>query len=278
VKRKRSSSRKSRGFYQKLNQDDIFFLASALSFNFLICIIPLLLVILSILGFFLHSYQDTLYYIQGYIERMLPYASPKMTKSILNLVKDRKLVGLIGFLGLLWAATRLFGSIRTVLDKTLEVSWPHGYLREKLYDLFMVFVSGLLFLISIIASTIWDLIRSFPEKIGIVLPEWFKIPFWGRLVGLGGGYFFSVLLFLVLYLFLPSRRPRKGVALISSLLIAGLWEAVKYLFRVYVNLINNFTTVYGSLGLLVVFIFWIYYSCLIFVIGGEIIWFLERRR
>lgn len=278
MKGKGRSSRQSKGFYQKLEADHIFFLASGLAFNFLICFIPFILVILSVLGYFLHSSQEVLGYIRIYVEKMLPYASPRMSSNIVNLIEDRKWVGLIGFLGLIWTATRLFSSTRTVLDKTLEVSWPHGYLKEKLYDLMMVCVSGLLFLISIIMTGVIDLIKSFPDRLGIQLPGLLWIQGWGRLIGLTGGYLFSVLMFFILFRFLPSRRPSNRVALITSLLIAGLWDVAKYLFRLYVNLLNNFTAIYGSLGLLVVFIFWIYYSCLILVIGGEVVWILERRK
>ena len=278
MNRKRTSSKRSIGFYQKLENDDIFFLASGLAFNLLVCFVPLLLVILSILGFFLHSSQDILGYIKGYLERMLPNASPRMTSNILNLIKDRKLVGLIGFLGLLWAATRLFGSIRTVLDKTLESTFQHGYLKENLYNLFMVLITGLFFLISIVLTSIFDLIKSFPERIGIPLPGIFNFQLGAKLLGLGVGYFFSVLMFFVLFRFMPSRRPSQRIALVTSFLVAGLWEIAKYLFRLYVNFINNFTAVYGSLGLLVVLFFWVYYSCLIFVIGGELIWLFQKQK
>jgi membrane protein len=278
MRRKRPAPRKPKGFFTKIQDDQIFFLASGLAFNFLICFIPLIMVILSILGFFLYSSQEVLWYVRMYLERLLPNASPKMTATILNLIKDRKLVGLIGFLGLLWAATRLFSSTRTVLDKTLEISWPHGYLKEKLYDLLMVCVAGLLFLFSMVMSGIFDLIKSFPDRLGIHLPRLFQVPWPGRIIGLGGGYLFSVLMFFILFRFLPSRRPSNRVALVTSLLVAVLWDVAKTLFRLYVNLLNNFTAIYGSLGLLVVFMFWIYYSCLILVLGGEIIWILERRK
>ncbi len=278
MRRKRSSARKSKGFLKKIQDDQIFFLASGLAFNFLVCFIPLILVILSILGFFLYSSHEVLGYVRVYLERMLPGASPKMTANIMNLIRDRKLVGLIGFLGLLWAASRLFSSTRTVLDKTLGISWPHGYLKEKLYDLFMVCVSGLLFLFSILMTGIFDLIKSLPERIGIHLPALLRIPWSGRLVGIVGGYLFSVLMFFILFHFLPSRRPSSRVVLLTSLLIAGLWDIAKTLFRLYVNLSNSFMAIYGSLGLLVVFMFWIYYSCLILVLGGEIIWIFERRK
>jgi membrane protein len=276
--RKRTSSKRSIGFYQKLENDDIFFLASGLAFNLLVCFIPLLLVILSIFGYFLHSSQDILGYIKGYLERMLPNASPRMTSNILNLIKDRKLVGLIGFLGLLWTATRLFGSIRTVLDKTLESTLQRGYLKENLHNLVMVLITGLFFLSSIVLTSIFGLIKTFPERIGIPWPGIFHFQWAAKLVGLGVGYFFSVLMFFILFRFMPSRRPSNRIALVTSLLVAGLWEIAKYLFRLYVNFINNFTAVYGSLGLLVVLFFWVYYSCLIFVIGGELIWLFQKRK
>jgi membrane protein len=276
MKRSRRSYKKPKGFFKKLGGDNIFFLASGLAFNLLICFIPLLLVILSILGFFLYSSHEIMEYLRIYLDKMLPLSSSKITANILHLIKTRKLMGLIGFLGLVWAATYLFSSIRTVLDKTLEISWPHGYLKEKLVDLFMVFVSGLLFLLSILLTGFFDLIKSFPGRLGINLPELFQIHRWGRLIGLGGGYLFSVLLFFILFRFLPSRRPSNRVALITSLLIAGLWDLAKHLFRLYVNYLNNFTGIYGSLGLLVVFILWIYYSCLIFVLGGEILWLQKK--
>jgi membrane protein len=212
-----------------------------------------------------------------YIEKMLPHSSSKLTAGILNLVKDRKLVGIIGFLGLTWASTQLFGSIRTVLDKTLNISCPYGFFRQKLTDLILVVISGFLFLISIVFSGIVDLIRSLPDRVGLALPEIFQTPWYGRLISIGGGFAFSFLLFFIIYRFLPSRRPTNWEALLTAILIAGLWDGAKVLFRMYVNLIHNFTTVYGSFGLLVVFIFWIYYSCLIFVLGGEILW-LQRRR
>jgi membrane protein len=270
------SSKKSKGLYQKLEADHIFFLASGLAFNFFTCFIPLLLVILSGLGFFLHSSQEMLEHVRTYIQKMLPYASPRITANIFNVIKDRKWVGIIGFLGLLWTATRLFSSIRTVLDLTLENRAKHGYLREKLHDLWMVFITGLLFLASTLFSGLLDIIKTFPDRLGLSVI--FSLRWWGGLIGFSGGYLLSILMFLVLFRFLPTQKPKSSTAIKISLLIGTFWEIAKYLFRLYVNLINNFTAIYGSLGLLVIFLLWVYYSSLIFVLGGELIWYSERRR
>jgi membrane protein len=251
-------------------------MASGLAFNFLVCFIPLILVVLSVLGFFLHSSQEILNYVRTYLGRMLPQASPKLTANILNLVKDRQIVGIVGFIGLIWAAMRLFASIRIVLNKTLEIVSHHGYLREKLHDLLYVLITGILFLLSILLSGIFDLIRTIPAKLG--LPPLLDLKWWGWTAGILVAYLFSVLMFLILFRFLPSKKPSTRAALLAALLIAGLWEMAKYLFRLYVDFINGFAAIYGSLGLLVVFIVWIYYSCLLFVLGGEIMWLLSKER
>ncbi len=263
-------SLKSRGLIRKLDQDDVFFLASGLAFDFLICFIPLILVILSVLGFFLHSSREILDYVRTYLVRILPQSSPRLTANIMNLVKDRQIVGLVGFIGLIWTAMRLFGSIRSVLNKTLEITSQHGYLRDKFHDLLYVVITGILFLLSIVLSGIFGLIRTIPAKLG--LPPLLDLKWWGWTAGILVAYFFSVLMFFILFRFLPSKKPASRAAFMSALLIAGLWEMAKYLFRLYVDFINGFTAIYGSLGLLVVFILWIYYSCLLFVLGGELMW------
>ena len=268
--------RKSRGLIQKLDQDDVFFLASGLAFNFLICFIPLILVILSVLGFFLHSSQEVLNYVRTYLIQMLPQASSKLIANILNVIKNRQIVGLLGFLGLIWTAMNLFSSVKTVLNKTLEVVSHHSYFREKIHDLIYVMITGILFLLSIVLSGIFDLIRTLPVKLG--LPPLLDLKWWGWTAGILVAYIFSALMFFVLFRFLPSKKPSTRAAIFSALLIAGLWELAKYFFRIYVNFINSFAAVYGSLGLLVVFIVWIYYSCLLFVLGGEIMWILSRER
>jgi len=261
---------------QKLDQDDVFFMASGLAFNFLICFIPLILVILSGLGFFLHSSQEILNYVRTYLVRMLPQASPRLTANILNVIKDRQIVGLLGFLGLIWTSMNLFSSIRNVLNRTLEIVSHHSYFREKLHDLLYVLITGILFLLSIVLSGIFDLIRTIPVKLG--LPPLLDLKWWGWTAGILVAYLFSVLMFFILFRFLPTRRPSTRAAVFSALLVACLWEMAKYLFRIYVNFINSFAAVYGSLGLLVVFIVWIYCSCLLFVLGGEIMWILSKER
>jgi membrane protein len=47
------------------------------------------------------------------------------------------------------------------------------------------------------------------------------------------------------------------------------------LFGWYVLHLGRFSTVYGSLGTLAIFFFWVYYSSAILILGGEVAFLLE---
>ena len=82
-----------------------------------------------------------------------------------------------------------------------------------------------------------------------------------------------ILLFL-LYTLMPNTRVRLRTALIGSFVSAALWELGKYGFKLYVYnalSINSVNTIlYGSLGLVLIFLLWIYITWLIIVFGLEI--------
>ena len=51
---------------------------------------------------------------------------------------------------------------------------------------------------------------------------------------------------------------------------AIFFEALKYLFAVYVLKIANYSKIYGAYATIVISIFYIYYISVIFVIGAEL--------
>ena len=48
--------------------------------------------------------------------------------------------------------------------------------------------------------------------------------------------------------------------------------------EMYVLRLGRFSMVYGSLGTLVIFVLWVYYSSAILLLGGEIAFLLEKGR
>ncbi|HEV8673264.1 MAG TPA: YihY/virulence factor BrkB family protein, partial [Methylomirabilota bacterium] len=89
---------------------------------------------------------------------------------------------------------------------------------------------------------------------------------------------FDTLLFVLLYRFVPIQRVPWSSVLVGSVTTALLWELAKQLFRLYIEEINVYGTMYGSLGVTIGLIMWVYYSTVVFVLGATLIRVLEERR
>ncbi|TWU34384.1 YihY/virulence factor BrkB family protein [Novipirellula artificiosorum] len=75
-----------------------------------------------------------------------------------------------------------------------------------------------------------------------------------------------VLLFL-LYALMPNTHVSVRAAMIGSFIGAILWEAAKLIFQIYVATALPYSALYGSLGLIPLFLFWIYVTWWIFLFG-----------
>ncbi len=57
-----------------------------------------------------------------------------------------------------------------------------------------------------------------------------------------------------------------------------MWELLKGIFAWYVTNIANYQTTYGNIATGVVLVFWIYYSAVVFILGGEVAQVYELNR
>jgi membrane protein len=74
-----------------------------------------------------------------------------------------------------------------------------------------------------------------------------------------------------IYRFAPNIRHQKRKALLpGSVVAAVIWMAVSLLFKVYVRHFSHFGLLYGSLGALVILMFWFYLSGAAILVGGVI--------
>jgi membrane protein len=85
-------------------------------------------------------------------------------------------------------------------------------------------------------------------------------------------------LFVALYRFVPNRRVRWASVLIGAAATAVLWESAKQAFRWYIQSVGIYSAVYGSLGVTIALMMWVYYSAMVFIIGAALIRGLEEHR
>ncbi|HEY6906888.1 MAG TPA: YihY/virulence factor BrkB family protein, partial [Ignavibacteriaceae bacterium] len=231
------------------------------------------LIIFAVLGNILDS-SYVQFQINTLIETIIPYSrySEFVKKIIFNRISEvieyRNIAGIIGGFGLLFAASSLFSSMRTILNKVYGVETDVNILIAKLRDFALVFMVIIIFFMTTILMPTVDLLR---EKAG----EWAALGFLSS--GLFSHLIFSLLslllifiVFSVLYFTVPLRKLGRKATFMSALWAAILWEAAKQLFGYYLYNFAAFNRIYGAYALIVVVAFWIYYSSVVFIIGAEI--------
>jgi len=258
---------------KKFNDDNGFFLSSGIAFNILINMIPFIILLLAVVGAYLYNDQEVLFHIRAYLKSVAPAIDPQVMSGIMDVIQKRQTIGIIGFIGLVWFSTWVFGSLRIALNIVFRVEKPRWIVRALGVDLLMVGVIGILFLINITLSSFITILQNYQ---GWILAT--TIPAFQWMLEYLLPFLFTYCVFWLVYMIIPNRtihfKPALKVALFSSL----FWELAKHLFAWYVLNIGTYSIFYGSLSALIIFVFWIYYSSAILVMGGELLYILEEDR
>jgi membrane protein len=76
------------------------------------------------------------------------------------------------------------------------------------------------------------------------------------------------LMFALSYTFLPAGKRRFVRQVPGAILASAAWYVFSWGFRIYVDHSTKYTLFYGSLGTIVLFLFWMYCIILIVLVGG----------
>ena len=123
---------------KKFNGDNGFFLSSGIAFNVLINLLPFIMLLLALIGTYLYNDQEVLNHIRAYSRDVAPTVDPKIMGNLMDLIQKRRLVGILGFAGLLWTSTWVFGSLRIALNIVFRAKKSQGMLRGIGVDLLMI--------------------------------------------------------------------------------------------------------------------------------------------
>ncbi|MFH1756455.1 MAG: YhjD/YihY/BrkB family envelope integrity protein, partial [Pseudomonadota bacterium] len=106
--------------------------------NLLICLIPLILLLLALVGTYLYSDQEVLNHVRRYFERAVPSLDPRIMQNLTAIIQDRKIVSVLGIGGLIWVSTWIFSSLRTALNIVFQVEKGRSLFRGTAVDFLMV--------------------------------------------------------------------------------------------------------------------------------------------
>ncbi len=274
-----------RRVFQKADEDAIFFMAGAISFNLLVAFVPLLLFAVGVSGMVLSArFVDPSALLVDLLQRSLPSTQGDLDLAeavrvqVTALLDQRRGFTLLGAGLLVWFSTRLVGTLRTALREVFDMPVGRSIVRGKLFDIQVVLVGGLLLLVNIGATAAVRGAESWGIRFLALQQDTLSMV--ESVVGHGLAFISGWVLFLGIYRYLPVRPIPWKTAMVAATFIAVLHEVLKVGFGWYVTDVANYRTTYGNLISLAVLFFWIYYEAIGFILGGEVaqVWTMRRAR
>jgi membrane protein len=253
---------------QAFYRDNGFFLATGLAFNLLLYFVPLILLMISALGYTVLESERAMVEVQSVVRQFLPHSEQAFADNLAGIISDRGLLGLVGFFFFLIFSSTLFGSVRHVLNVVFKAEQRRGFLHGAGHDFLMMLITALLLVLVIAVASLLALLRAFgTEQLPMITPA---LETFVSVVGQLFAWLFLFGMFYVFYRFAPARGLHRRDLLIASLSATILFELARWAFTWYVAFARDALAVYGALAGLMFFFFWLYYASIIFILGAEI--------
>ncbi len=244
---------------KQLGQDNASDMAGSIAYYGILSIFPLLLGVISILGFFLPS-ETVQRQVFQFIAANLPVSVDLVEQNISHIIRLRGTVGIASLLGLIWSGSAIFGAIGRVMNRAWGIQKQRLFYIRKLRDTTLVLTTSILFFLSLgftSFSAIIPLIElPIMETIAVLV---------SRLLG----FLIIFIVFSLTYMFMPNIKTPWRHIWPWALFAAILFETVKSLFIYYLANFASYELVYGSLASVIVLLVWVYLSAYILIIGAE---------
>ncbi len=258
---------------RKFIDDGSAMFAASISYYSLFSIFPIILLIFSLSGIFLarSEFLDT---VQNFIRENIPMGSDFILANIDGVMKNILGLGVVGLVLFIYGATSVFNAIEYAFLKIFKLEKKKLW-ESKLYGFLIIIFIIVIALVTIGLSILFSYLTR--NVLGFFKTDSFVSSVIFRILTIIISIIFNFLLFLTVYYFGIARQLNFRQLWLGTLTGALIWEGVKLGFVFYLNNFANYARVYGSIGSIIAFLFWVYISVLILLLGAEIIYFNTKR-
>lgn len=257
-----------KGFIQdlwvRMKRVDITAQGAQLAYFFLLSFFPLLIFLVQLLPY-LNLPQDMIF---NFLNEIMPKEVYVLIEGILVEVLNNHNTGIlsVGIIGTIWSASTGIKSLLSSLNKAYDTE-----VRAGIFDRGLSLVLTLLLVVAILVALV---AQVFGQQIGI---------FMFASLGVEDGFvklWYSIrwtippiIIFFVLlgiYWIVPNTNPR--------LKLLGVWPGTVFVtigwiilstgFSRYINNFGNYSAIYGSIGGLIIFMLWLYFTGIMLILGG----------
>ena len=249
--------------------DNLLGLSAQTAYYFFFSLFPLLLFVAPLLSL-VGNKQETFDLFAFKLQQVVPSEGWALIGGVIrDVVYAKNAPGLmsVGALLAIWAGSNVFGALIDALNAAYDVEDTRPWWRKKIIAVASVVCIGFVILISTAMIIGGDMITGWiADRLALgstARTVWgiLQIPIaFALLVTIAG----------LSYYFLPNLRQSKKQVLVGAVFTTIGWTIVTLALRIYVTNFANYNATYGAIGGVIVLLTWMYFSMLVFLIGGEI--------
>lgn len=256
--------------FKEWNRDKCPQLGAALAYYTVFSLAPLILVLLAVFGIIYGGSEQAREKITDQLRYLIDPSGLKVIQDIANNAgqpKTSMVTTVIGSLVALFGASGVFGQLQDALNTIWSVkSQPSQGIWTFLRARFLSFamVGGVCFLL-LVSLTVESLLKGLHSYLQSLFPG-------GHYLGLAIFYAFDlvviILLFAMLFRFLPDAKIAWHDVWLGAVLTAILFMIGKFLLGIYLSS-GAAGSAYGAASSLITLLLWIFYSAQILLFGAE---------
>jgi membrane protein len=256
-----------RAIWRGAAEADVANRAAQLAFWFLLGFFPMLLSVtgmVSMIGSAPGS-QGTL---MKYVAEVLPSTASNLVRQVLAQTAGSGRAW-FSLLFALWSSSSATSGLIDALNSIYDLKESRPWWKSRLIAVVLAIAMGVLLTAALI------IVVYGPVILQKIAPGWGILYAW-KIAQWPAAALLLISALLGLYRFAPNIQGQKWKWLLPGSIVAAVtWIAVSVLFKVYVRHFSHFGLLYGSLGTLIILMFWFYLSGAAILVGGEINAILE---
>ena len=250
--------------------DNALKLSAALSYYTIFSLPPLLIIIISLCGFFFGA-EAVRGEIFGQINGLVGNSAALQIQETIKNVKlstSNTFITTVGVIILLIGASGVFAEIQDSINYIWGIkAKPKRGLIKFMYNRLMSFSMigsvGFLLLVGLIINSLIDILN---KRLSNIFPQDAIVLFYG--VNMFIVFIIVTLLFSIIFKTLPDGKIALRDSIIGASFTAFLFMIGKFAISIYLGS-YNIAAVYGTAGSIILILVWVYYSAIILYFGAE---------
>ncbi|MCW5698782.1 MAG: YihY family inner membrane protein [Rhodospirillales bacterium] len=246
--------------WKRFNEDRCMAIAASLSYTSLLALVPLMAISFAVLAAF-PVFDDIQEQIKTFIfANFLPEAVDTVQQYLDRFLGAARGVTAIGVIGLAVTALLLFVTIEGGMNEIFRVSRPRSIVTRLLVFWAILTLGPLIMGTSFSLAT---LVYAFAESLGVD-----EVRGGLAMVARFVPPVLAIIAFAIFYVIIPSRPVKFSHALIGAVIAGVVFAALRSGFAFYITRFPTYQTLYGALATIPIFLFWMYLSWAVVLIGA----------